>query len=144
MLYQADSEPGANELKVTKLSMNFYGKPTELATRKYSAYRQGFDYIDQPIYSLLGHYGDLIPRMHQVHNSDPGVAFSSDHSVNYIEAQSVCFCVLQDLAGLKIEWVTSLALHLELDSGRKTLKLFQFPSFCRLMYVERKNNMLSR
>lgn len=56
----------------------------------------------------------------------------------------MCFNTLQSLAGLKIEWVTSLALHLELDSGKKTLKLFQFPSFCRMMAVERKSNILSR
>ncbi|KAI9767663.1 MAG: hypothetical protein M1840_005534 [Geoglossum simile] len=141
MLYQAVPQPEANELKVTKLSTNCFGIRTELATRKYRTYRQGFDFIDQPLHSLLGSYGDLIPRMHQVHSNDPGVALPSD---NYIEAQSVCFSILQDLADLKIEWVTSLALHLELDSGRKTLKLFQFPSFCRLMHVERRNNMLSR
>jgi len=40
--------------------------------------------------------------------------------------------------------VSSLALHLELDSGKKTLKVFQYPSFCRMMTIERKDNLLSR
>jgi len=45
---------------------------------------------------------------------------------------------------LKIEWVTSLSLHLELDSGKKTLKMFQFPSLCRLMVVDKRSHILSR
>ena len=144
MLSQAVPKPEANKLKVTKLPTSFSGIKTELATRKYRVYMQGFGFIGRPLYNLLGNYGDLTPRIHQVLNNDPSIALSSDHSVNYIEAQSVCFRILQDLAELKIEWVASLALHLELDSGKRTLKLFQLPSFCRLMHVERRNNMLSR
>src|SRR5277367_3949633 len=56
----------------------------------------------------------------------------------------VCFNTLQGLADVRIEWVTSLALHLEVDSSKKTLKLFQFPSFCRMMSVERETHILSR
>ena len=145
MLYEAIPCPQANKLEVARTSTSFSGCRNQLMTRKYHTFKQGFDAIDQPLYSLLGGYGDLIPRTHQIQNSDAGGAsHSRTHSVEYIIAQSLCFDTLQDLAELKIEWVTSLALHLELDSGKKTLKLFQFPSFCRMMYVERKSNMLSR
>ncbi|KAI9785982.1 MAG: hypothetical protein M1839_008248 [Geoglossum umbratile] len=142
MLYQAVPHPQANKLEVTKSSTSFSGCQSPLVTRKYKYFKQGFDFIDQPLHCLLGNYGDLIPRTHQVQNSDAGLI--GGHLVEYIIAQSVCFYTMQDLADLKIEWVTSLALHLELDSGKKTLKLFQFPSFCRLMHVERKANILSR
>jgi hypothetical protein len=142
MLYQAVPHPQATKLEVTKESTSFSGCQSPLVTRKYKYFKQGFDFIDQPLHCLLGNYGDLIPRTHQVQNSDAGLI--GGHSVEYIIAQSVCFYTMQDLADLKIEWVTSLALHLELDSGKKTLKLFQFPSFCRLMHVERKANILSR
>jgi hypothetical protein len=66
-----------------------------------------------------------------------------DH-LDSLYVSSVCFQALHDFAELKIEWVTSLALHLELDSSKKTLKVFQFPSYCRLMTVERSSNILSR
>ncbi|KAH0548352.1 hypothetical protein GP486_007972, partial [Trichoglossum hirsutum] len=138
MLYQAAPHPQPNKLEVIKTSTSFSGCQCPLVTRKYKSFKQGFDFIDQPLHCLLGNYGDLIPRVHQVQSN------AGSSSVEYIMAQSVCFSTLQSLADLKIEWVTSLALHLELDSGKKTLKLFQFPSYCRLMHVERKTNMLSR
>ncbi|KAI9861544.1 MAG: hypothetical protein M1813_005154 [Trichoglossum hirsutum] len=142
MLYEAVPHPKADKLEVTKTSTSSSGYRNPLVTRKYCTFKQGFDYIDLPLYSLLGRYGELIPeaRTHLVHEA----GFSRSHSVECIMVQSVCFYTLQHLAELKIEWVTSLALHLELDSGKKTLKLFQFPSFCRMMYVERKSNILSR
>jgi hypothetical protein len=80
MLCQAEPKPGANELKVAKLLTSFSGVRPELATRKYWAYRQAFDYIDQPLYSLLGNYGNLIPRIRQVYNNDPGSLFKGPSS----------------------------------------------------------------
>jgi hypothetical protein len=142
MLYDAVTHPKADKLEVTKTTTTSSGYRNPLVTRKYCTFKQGFDYIDLPLYSLLGRYGDLIPeaKIHQL--PEPG--FSGSSPVDVIMVQSVCFNTLQHLAELKIEWVTSLALHLELDSGKKTLKLFQFPSFCRMMYVDRKSNILTR
>lgn len=49
----------------------------------------------------------------------------------------VCYGAVRLTAGLEIEWVDSLSLHLDLDASRRTLKLFRFPSYCRMMYHER-------
>ena len=142
MLYDAVPHPKADKLEVMKTSTGFSGYQNPLVTRKYNNFKQGFDYIDLPLYSLLGRFGDLIPEAkphHLLENNLPG-----NRAAEHILVGHVCFNTLQSLAGLKIEWVTSLSLHLELDSGKKTLKVFQFPSFCRMMIVERGNNVLSR
>jgi hypothetical protein len=46
---------------------------------------------------------------------------------------NLSYYTLSKLAGLKIEWVESLCLHLELNKSDRTLKVFRFPSFCRLL-----------
>jgi hypothetical protein len=142
MLYDAVPRPKADKLEVMKTSTGFSGYQNALVTRKFNTFKQGFDYIDLPFYSLLGRFGDLIPevKQHQFLDHDLHGNRASEH----ILVGHVCYNLLQSLAGLKIEWVTSLSLHLELDSGKKTLKLFQYPSFCRLMVVERRANILSR
>ena len=142
MLYEAVSHPKPDKLEVTKTSTSSTGYRNPLMTKKYYSFKQGFEYIDLPLYSLLGRFGDLIPegRSHSIREA----GFSGNNPAQIVTVQSVCFNTLHNLAELKIEWVTSLALHLELDSSKKTLKLFQFPSFCRMMAVERQQNALSR
>jgi hypothetical protein len=142
MLYEAVSHPKADKLEVTKTSTSSSGYRNPLVTKRYNNFKQGFDYVDSPLHNLLDRFGDLIPEAGGFQTHEP--MSSGNRSSEVIMVQSVCFNTLQQIAELKIEWVTSLALHLELDSGKKTLKLFQFPSFCRLMTVKRRNNILSR
>jgi hypothetical protein len=140
MLYEAVPGPAANKLEVVKTSTTSSGCHNSFTTKKYHTYKQNFDYIDSPLYELLGRFGELIPqpRPHSTH--EPG----APRSTEVIAVKDVCFSTLQGLADFKIEWVTSLALHLEMDSSKKTLKLFQFPSFCKIMSVERDTHILSR
>jgi len=142
MLYQAVPQPKVDKLEVTETSTSSYGMRNALNTRKYYTYRLGFEYIDLPLYNLLSRFGDLIPEARPHNIYEPPMA-RGDH-LDSLYVSSVCFQALHDFAELKIEWVTSLALHLELDSSKKTLKVFQFPSYCRLMTVERSGNVLSR
>lgn len=143
MLYEATVHPKAGCLEVTNTSTNLSGLRSALATRKYHNYRLGFDYVDFPLYNLIGRFGDLLPELKTSSVYEPPSQHVEDSSES-IYVASVCFQALHEFTALKIEWVTSLALHLELDSSSKTLKVFQFPSFCRLMTVERRNNVLSR
>jgi hypothetical protein len=142
MFYEAVPNPEPDKLEVKKTSTTSSGKRHALITRKYCSFRQSFDDIDLPLYSMLGRFGCLIP-VPRTHPLRPQ-GFSGDQHSEVIMIQSVCFNTLQQIAGLKIEWVSSLALHLELDSGRKTLKLFQYPSFCRMMMIDKKTHLLSR
>ena len=138
MLYEAVPDPAANKLEVIKTSTTSSGYRNSLITKKYHNYKQNFDYIDSPLYELLGRFGELIPQSRPYSINEPG------RPTEVITVKDVCFNTLQGLADLKIEWVTSLALHLEMDSSKKTLKLFQFPSFCKMMSVERETHILSR
>ena len=140
MLYEAVPNPAANKLEVIKTSTTSSGYRNSLTTKKYYSYKQNFDLIDTPLYELLGRFGELIPRWRPHSINEP----ESSRPTEVIAVKDVCFNTLQGLADLKIEWVTSLALHLEMDSSKKTLKLFQFPSFCRMMSVERETHILSR
>ena len=144
-LFQAVPQPKANKLEVVKTSTSNSGYPEAIVTRKFIAFKQGFDYTDLPFHSLLGRFGDLIPeaKYQQIpdHTYGPCGPYGSAEP---ILVRLVCFSILQSLAGWRIEWVTSLSLHLELDSGRKTLKVFQFPSYCRMMAVDKESHILSR
>jgi hypothetical protein len=99
----------------------------------YSSYRQlGFDDFDQPIFVFLAKFGRLIP--------EPARDLSGMSEM--ITASNICFSVLDQIAGFKIQWVNSLSLHLEFDNIKRILKIFRFPSFCMLMY--REGNLLSK
>ncbi|KAH8602771.1 hypothetical protein B0O99DRAFT_9013 [Bisporella sp. PMI_857] len=138
MLYEAVTHPKPDKLEVTKTSTSTSGYRNTLVTRKYTSFKQSFEHIDIPFYSLLRHFGDLIP--------DPRTSWRSlgDQENDVVYAKLVCFAALQQSTGVNIEWVSSLALHLELDSGNNTLKLFRYPSFCRIMIVEGSSNISTR
>jgi hypothetical protein len=140
MLYDAVPDPAVNKLQVIKTSTALSGYRNSITTRKYCSYKQNFDYIDAPLFELLGRFGELIPHSKPYFINELG----SVPPTEVIAVKHVCFDTLQSLVDLKIEWVTSLALHLEMDSSKKTLKLFQYPSFCRMMVVERESHILSR
>jgi hypothetical protein len=139
MLYEAAPNPAPDQLEITMASTSSSNVQKAATSRKYRCYRQGFDHIDQPLYDMLGNFGHLIPGTHM-----QTLFYGANPVREVIKVQSVCFYTLQQLASLRIIWVSSLALHLELDSNKKILKLFQFPSFCRMMTVERKSNLLTR
>jgi hypothetical protein len=48
------------------------------------------------------------------------------------------------VAGVRIQWVDCLSLHLEFDSRSKTLKVFRFPSLCLIMYRNNDRSLLSQ
>ena len=79
---------------------------------------------------FLSRFGDIIPEV------KPAVSrrHSAVLSFENINVQLICFAAAHHVTELEIEWVDSLGLHLELDASRKTLKLFRFPSYCRMMY----------
>jgi len=140
MLYEAIPRPTRFELQISATSSSAKsGAPNSSLSRKYPCDRQGFDNVDRPFYEMLEHFGQLIPGPQM-----QSLYLRENPARGFLNVQSVSFATLQKIANLRIIWVSSLALHLELDSGKKTLKLFQYPSFCRIMTVERKRNLLSR
>jgi len=142
MFYEAVCDPSPARLEITRTSIDSCGRPHPLTTRKMRSYSQGLDHVTRSFDDFLGKFGDLVPgpgRPGPTERSD-----SSDLATEDIKVQSVCFNTLQNVIGIDIEWTSSLALHLELDSGKKTLKLFQNPSFCLMMASAKKACLLSR
>jgi hypothetical protein len=79
---------------------------------------------------LLNQFGDIIPEVKpEVARRDSIIPISES-----ITVRLVCYGTAFHVTQLAIEWVDSLSLHLELDAARQTLKLFRFPSYCRMMY----------
>jgi hypothetical protein len=142
MLYEAQADPDPDKLQVTKTSTSAFGYRNTLSTRKFSTYAQGFQYIDLPLYNMLNRFGDLIPELGAASAREP--RFAGSQSTECIIPQQVCWDTLQNVAELRIEWVTALSLHLEFDSGKRTLKLFRYPSYARMMSCYRTKNLLSQ
>jgi hypothetical protein len=77
----------------------------------------------------LGQFGDIISGIEpEVCGRLCVLPVSED-----IHVLLVCYGTAFYITRLKIEWVGSLSQHLDLDPSRRTLKLFQYPSYCRMM-----------
>ncbi|KAK0100807.1 hypothetical protein ONS95_007254 [Cadophora gregata] len=142
MIYEAVNKPEADKLEITRTSTASSGRTHPLTTRKIRSHSQGFDHVDRSLEYLLSKFGDLIPGPKVSSLAELGEA--TELASEAINVQTLCFHHLNTVVEIKIEWVTSHALHLEFDSGRKTLKLFQYPSFARLMSEAEKNGLLSK
>ncbi|KAJ4263558.1 hypothetical protein NW762_006377 [Fusarium torreyae] len=53
--------------------------------------------------------------------------------MDVLKATNLNFFVLAKLGGLRIIWVDSICMHLELDRREKAVMIFQHPSICALM-----------
>src|SRR5450432_2329662 len=126
MLYEARIHPSPGKLEVTKTSTSAFGYHNTLSTRKFRNYTQGFQYIDLPLHNLLERFGDLVPELGPISAREQ--CFGRSQATECIIPQHVCWDTLKNVAELRIEWVSALSLHLEFDSGKKTLKIFRYPS----------------
>ena len=138
MFYKVVPNPSADSLEVETTSTCSSGLRNAVVTRKFSSYRQSFERIAQPLEIMLGDFGCLIP-MPRIHPLPPQWLYGNQQSEDVV-VHSICFKTLQQSARLRIELVDSLNLHLELDSELRSLKLFKYPSFCRMMMIDRKGD----
>jgi hypothetical protein len=117
--------PQSSELEIEKLRT---GPALKLPrTSTFISYKQSREDASQPLCNFLRRFGNIIPEPQ---------AESLHTSSDLIRASYVNFHTLDKVAGIKIEWVNCLSLHMEFDLVRRTLKLFKFPSLCRLMCGE--------
>ena len=106
------------------------------------------DQLDQPLFQLLKRFGEIIPQCPRncitpqlSHDISSAMSGRYDHQ---IDNSFVCFYAVNVVAGIKIQWVDCLSLHLEFDSRSKTLKMFRFPSLCMIMYRNKDRSLLSK
>lgn len=138
MLYEprVDCKPG--KLQVAKIITSSSGNEVNLQTQTFETFSQDFEYIDLPLYLLLGRFGKLIPDQPLWRRSE--LALLSE----WIVVPLLCYQTIRKVCRVSIEWAEAIGMHLEFDSSRMVLKIFRFPSFCRLMYQHRQRGLLSQ
>lgn len=135
MLFDPSPTQPPNELTIRNPRGSSFRREPLRTRRTFISYRQqGFENYDQPLYLFLKRFGNLIPE----------IKVDLLGEAELIAVSYVCFAMLDKVTEVKIEWVNSLSLHLEFDNNRRVLKMFKFPSYCKLMYEGRDSTLLSR
>ena len=76
--------------------------------------------------SFLRHFGNLLPARRR----DTGQKDKIASSWSPISPTKFNIQVLSNLLRIRVQWVDTLALHLDYDQTTRTLSLFRYPSFC--------------
>lgn len=138
MLYKPRLDCKPNRLQVAKFTLKSDGNKAGLQSQAFDTQSQDLEYVDQSLHFLLGRFGKLIPNLPLRQRSD-GAPPSE-----WIVVPFLCYQTLRAVCHVEIEWVDALCMHLEFDSSRKVLKIFRFPSFCRLIYKHKQRGLLSQ
>lgn len=141
MLYDMVRSPNPSRLEVTGFPINS-PKFRDFEASENRVIQQGFDYIDQPMHVLINKFGPLIPEAQKASSLEKSLV--SYPTQQTIETRAVQVRTLLNSNQLKIDWATSLESHLQLDVNTRTLKLFKFPSFCKLIVADKEASLLSR
>lgn len=86
-----------------------------------------------PVHQLIKHFGPLLPAPLMDREDLQAEGITSDQ----LSASCLNYSVLSNVGSIKIQFVSSLGLHLEFDKGSETLKIFQSPCFCFLVCLGR-------
>lgn len=86
---------------------------------------------DIPIHQLLKYFGTLIPTKFWTHS--PTNIRAPDTFSEQIVVSCVNYGTLYRIAGITLEFTSSASLHLDFDERTKTIKIFQYPSFCMMV-----------
>jgi hypothetical protein len=144
MLYDPDTQPSVNKLQLLRATrVRSPSQTSTLKTEFLHTFEQGFQQLRQPLDNLFCGFGTILPPFESPLTRCPSPTSPSsmkptghEGSSEYLILSFLSYHTLIKVAKIKIEWVESLNLHLEFDEGTRVLKLFRYPSFCRLMYPE--------
>lgn len=125
LLYEIQPESSHNTLQIKNTSITLNGPTHNYVSKKVT------DQVEQSLFILLNKFGPFVPELKI--QSSQSIITSSNSPPKSILSRMVCFDTINDI-GLTIEWVDTWALHLDLDVSNWTLRLFRFPSYCRLMF----------
>lgn len=154
-LYSARHDPDPMKLQINLPdSTSSVPESPHTARRRRRSKKETFTHFshtqennDQPLNTLLGSFGKVIPQRQRQWVSgrvSPASINPVRHDDDWIELSLLCFHALNKVANVKIEWVDSLSLHLEFDNKTKVLKVFRLPSLCLLMCCCEKVSPLSQ
>ena len=133
MLYEPELEPTQNTIGVLR-PKQISGLP--IATETFTRYACCLkDVSDLQTHQLFNSLGRLIPGspawVQEMPSPVEADIFTEQVVVSYLN-----FHTLSKVAKIQIVFVDSLSLHLEFDEKAKILKVFRFPSYCRLLCLE--------
>ena len=121
--------PSFNTCSLAQLEIHQHvGQPNSRLV--YDTFRMSADLADRPLAILLKGYGNLLPsrcRGLPTVASETSRVASSWNAINVTEMNAYC---LFSYLNVKINWVDTLALHLDYDKSSRTLSLFKYPSLC--------------
>src|SRR5271156_5050271 len=139
MLYDPRLDCKPKKLQVSKSILKTDGNRASLQNcRVFDTRSQDlYEYKDHSLYLLLGRFDKLIPEATPRRRS-------GDSPSAWIVVPFVCYQTLRRVCRVEIEYVDTLSMHLEFDSSLRVLKIFRFPSFCRLMYKRKQRGLLSQ
>lgn len=129
MLYDPYSMPSVDKLQISEHA-RLSQQASRLKTEALHTFEQDFNQVQQPLINLFYGFGEILPPF------DSRTPSRLVNHSEYLILSYLSYCTLTEVAKIKIQWVESLNLHLEFDEGARVLKLFRYPSFCRLMYRE--------
>jgi hypothetical protein len=94
----------------------------------------------EPFYQMLMEFGTLLPEVRSSSLTGQCTHLLDYKNESHFYPNYVSFDVLKNVAKLRIEWVNTLNLHLQLDERKRILRLYRFPAFCRLLYADGPND----
>jgi hypothetical protein len=142
MLYNPKLCPEPRKLEIAGL-LDTYKKKDGMRSRVLTTFSQDLPVYHQPFHHLLRLYGNLVPQLTPQVIPEADYNYSTqNHREVYVTMNNVCFHTLHEVIHIKVAWCDTLNQHLELDEAKKTLKLFRFPSFCRMMCGGYQDNQL--
>ena len=79
---------------------------------------------------FLKKFGNLLPARHRALAVAGGQRSKTVSSLSPISPTKFNIEVLSTLLRIRVQWVDTIALHLDYDQTTRTLSLFRYPSFC--------------
>ena len=91
---------------------------------------------DQEPACFLKKFGNLLPARHRALVVSAGQRQKTISSLSPISPTKFNIQVPSSLLRIRVQWVDTIALHLDYDQTTRTLSLFRYPSFCVHQYLE--------
>ena len=91
-------------------------------------YNRGF--AEKGLFHFLKDFGNILPTRHRDLTVVAGQRKRVVSSWSPINPTKFNIHVLSSILRIRVQWVDTLALHLDYDQATRTLSLFRYPSFC--------------
>jgi hypothetical protein len=133
---KTDSTDGHLQLRKHGSSRAVRGRSRGAVISSFSkSISQGGENMHQMLFHrMLGQFGSLFPEAECPSLPDSMLSPELAGNDNHLTVSYICFDTLRQVGNLRIEWVNTLNLHLQLDVRERVLRLFRFPSYCWLLY----------